>query len=182
MAQWLKNLPAMQEAQEARARSLGQEDSLEEGMATHRSLLAWRIAQTEELEASVHEVTQSRTRLRTSPSRGRSVSGAPTRARLCWPRQSLAMRPMGRLTSLPFDLPGAYPCMCSQEGLPELRNEGSAVSYLIRRQDSASPRSCCFGAAVSTAPAGAHPSPASKPRAACPTKLGDKAATSEWQG
>ena len=36
----VKNLPAMQEAQ---VRSLGWEDPLENGMATHSSILAWRI-------------------------------------------------------------------------------------------------------------------------------------------
>ena len=36
----VKNLPAMQET---RVQSLGQEDPLEEGMATHSSILAWRI-------------------------------------------------------------------------------------------------------------------------------------------
>ena len=35
-----KNLPAVQET---RVQSLGQEDPLEEGMATHSSILAWRI-------------------------------------------------------------------------------------------------------------------------------------------
>ena len=40
-----KNLPAIQETQ---VRSLGQEDPLEEGMATHSSVLAWRIPWTEE--------------------------------------------------------------------------------------------------------------------------------------
>ena len=39
----LKNLSAMQEPQETWVRSLGQEDPLEEGMATHSSILAWRI-------------------------------------------------------------------------------------------------------------------------------------------
>ena len=38
----------MQEPQELRVRSLGQEDPLEEGMATHSSILAWEIPQTEE--------------------------------------------------------------------------------------------------------------------------------------
>ena len=38
MAQMLKNLPATQETW---VRSLGQEDPLEKGMATHSSLLAW---------------------------------------------------------------------------------------------------------------------------------------------
>ena len=41
----VKNLPAMQEA---RVRSLGQEDALEKGIATHSSILAWRIPWTEE--------------------------------------------------------------------------------------------------------------------------------------
>ena len=41
----VENPPAMQET---RVRSLGQEDSLEEGMTTHSSILAWRIPRTEE--------------------------------------------------------------------------------------------------------------------------------------
>ena len=41
----MKNLPAMQET---RVQSLGQEDPLEKGMATHPSILAWRIPWTEE--------------------------------------------------------------------------------------------------------------------------------------
>ena len=45
VAQMVKNLPAMQETQ---VRSLGQDDPLEEGMATHSSILAWRIPWTEE--------------------------------------------------------------------------------------------------------------------------------------
>ena len=40
VVQMVKNLPAIQEAQ---VQSLGWEDSLEEGMATHSSILAWRI-------------------------------------------------------------------------------------------------------------------------------------------
>ena len=38
----------MQETQEMWVPSLGQEDALEEGMATHSSILAWRIPWTEE--------------------------------------------------------------------------------------------------------------------------------------
>ena len=38
----------MQETQKTQVQSLGQEDPLEEYMATHSSLLAWRIQQTEE--------------------------------------------------------------------------------------------------------------------------------------
>ena len=40
MTQTVNNLPAMQETQ---IRSLGQEDPLEKGMATHSSVLTWRI-------------------------------------------------------------------------------------------------------------------------------------------
>jgi len=45
VAQTVKNLPAMQETW---VRSLGSEDPLEEGTATHSSILAWRIPWTEE--------------------------------------------------------------------------------------------------------------------------------------
>ena len=46
VAQMVKNLPAMQETL---VRSLGQEDPLEKGIATHSSVLAWRTPWTEEL-------------------------------------------------------------------------------------------------------------------------------------
>ena len=45
MAQVVKNPPAVQETW---VRFLGQEDPLEKGMATHSSILAWRIPWTEE--------------------------------------------------------------------------------------------------------------------------------------
>ena len=45
MAQTVKNPPAMQET---RVLALGREDPLEKGMATHSSILAWRIPWTEE--------------------------------------------------------------------------------------------------------------------------------------
>ena len=45
MAQTVKNLPAVQETQ---YQSLGEEDALEKGMATHSSILAWKIPWTEE--------------------------------------------------------------------------------------------------------------------------------------
>ena len=48
MAQWVKNLPKMQEMQKMWVQSLGGEDPLEEGMATHCRILAWRIPWTEE--------------------------------------------------------------------------------------------------------------------------------------
>ena len=45
VAQTVKNLPVMQEMW---VQSLGQEDPLEEEMATHSSLFAWEIPRTEE--------------------------------------------------------------------------------------------------------------------------------------
>ena len=45
MTQMVKNPPAMQQT---RVQSLGQEDSLEKGMATHFSIFAWEILWTEE--------------------------------------------------------------------------------------------------------------------------------------
>ena len=45
VAQLVKNPPAMREAW---VLSLGQEDSLEKGMATHSSVLAWRVSRTVE--------------------------------------------------------------------------------------------------------------------------------------
>ena len=45
VVQMVKNLPAMQETW---VQSLGGEDPLEKGMATHSNILAWKIKQTEE--------------------------------------------------------------------------------------------------------------------------------------
>ena len=53
-SQMIKNLPAIQETW---VPSMGQKDPLEKGMATHSSILAWRIPWT------VHGVTKSWTRL-----------------------------------------------------------------------------------------------------------------------
>ena len=47
MAQTVKNLPAMREIQ---VQFLGQEDILAKEMATHSSILAWRIPWTEKLD------------------------------------------------------------------------------------------------------------------------------------
>ena len=58
----VKNLPAMQETQ---VQSLAQEDSLEEGMATHSSILAWRIPMDRGVwQAAVHSVAKSQTPLK----------------------------------------------------------------------------------------------------------------------
>ena len=45
VAQMVKSLPAVQKTQ---VQSLGWQDTLEKGMATHSSILAWRIPWTEE--------------------------------------------------------------------------------------------------------------------------------------
>ena len=42
MAQRVKNLPAMHETQETHVQSLGGDDLLEEEMATHSNILAWK--------------------------------------------------------------------------------------------------------------------------------------------
>ena len=56
----VKNPPAMQETQEMQVRSLAREDPLEEGMATHSSILAWRIPMDRGVWwAMVHRVTKS---------------------------------------------------------------------------------------------------------------------------
>ena len=56
----VKNLPAMQGTW---VRAVGQEDPLEKGMATHSSILAWKIPQTEEPGElhTVHGITKSQT-------------------------------------------------------------------------------------------------------------------------
>ena len=59
VAQLAKNLPAMQETW---VRSLGWEDPLEEGMATHSSIPAWRIPRDRGAwRTTVHAVAKSRT-------------------------------------------------------------------------------------------------------------------------
>ena len=55
MAQTVKNLPAKQETW---VQSLGREDSLEKGVATHSSILAWGIPWTDEPQATVHGITE----------------------------------------------------------------------------------------------------------------------------
>ena len=48
MAQQVKNSPPMQKTQEMWVRALSQEDALEKEMATHSSILAWKIPWTKE--------------------------------------------------------------------------------------------------------------------------------------
>ena len=61
MSQIVKNTPEMQETW---VQALGWEDPLEEGMATHSSILAWRIPMDRGAwQATVHGVAKSQTRL-----------------------------------------------------------------------------------------------------------------------
>ena len=61
VAQMVKKSPVMQETW---VRSLGCEDTLEEGMATHSSILAWKIPMDRGAwQATVHGVTKSQTQL-----------------------------------------------------------------------------------------------------------------------
>ena len=60
----VKNLPPMLEMPEIRVQSLGQEDRMEEGMATHSSILAWRIPWSEEPGGLQSMVTKSQTQLK----------------------------------------------------------------------------------------------------------------------
>ena len=59
----VKNLPVNVGNLRHAVLSLGWKDPLEEEMATHSSILAWRISWTEE-PGGLHRVTQSRTRLK----------------------------------------------------------------------------------------------------------------------
>ena len=60
VAQMVKNLPAVQET---RVLSLGREDPLEKEMATHPSILAWKISRTEEHGRYSPLITKRRTQL-----------------------------------------------------------------------------------------------------------------------
>ena len=58
----VKDPSAKQEIQETRVQSLGWEDPLEKGMATHSSILAWRIPMDRGAwQATVQRVTKSQT-------------------------------------------------------------------------------------------------------------------------
>jgi len=70
VAQMVKNLPAMREAW---VRSLGGEDPLEEGMATHFSVFAWRIP----WRAAVRGIAKSRTRLSNSAQHSTAPQAPP---------------------------------------------------------------------------------------------------------
>ena len=60
----IKNPPAMKEMKEIWVQTLGWDDPLEEGTATHSSILAWRIPWTEEPGGLQFKRSQSWTRLK----------------------------------------------------------------------------------------------------------------------
>jgi len=113
VAQRVKNLPAMQEIW---VQCLGREDSLEKGMSTHSSILAWRIPWTEEpggLQCtglqfvipsftSAHHVLQPICLLRNFSNISRKVSGPVVGSvgsgqTLIWPYFSLYLFPKSTL-------------------------------------------------------------------------------------
>ena len=81
----VKNLPAKQESQEMQVRSLSLEDPLEEGTATHSSILAWRIPWTEEtgeLQRVGHDCSDS---ARMQGELDRTLGSGCSRRQHCWP-------------------------------------------------------------------------------------------------
>ena len=79
MAPVVKNPPAMQEMQEIRAKSQGQEDLLEEEMAVHFSILTWRIPWTEE-PGGLQPIGSQKVRVSTHTSPTKTVSYWGSRA------------------------------------------------------------------------------------------------------
>ena len=96
VAQTVKNPPAMQDTW---VRSLGWEDPLEKGMATHSSILAWRIPMDRGARwAAVYEITKSQIQL----------SGEAQHRVLGWIWQAVHST-FCRLSS---NLPGSEPVLC----------------------------------------------------------------------
>ena len=86
----------MQETQEMRVRSLGWKDPLEDGMATHSRILAWRIPMDRGAwRATVHGVTKSRTRLK------RLSTHASCTTQISFPFQSEAVYSLEKAASAP---------------------------------------------------------------------------------
>ena len=88
----VKNLPAVQETW---VQSLGQEDSLENGMATHSGILAWRFPWTGAWWATIYGVAQSQTRLKR---RSSSSSNSDDKESACNPGDPGSIPGSGRST------------------------------------------------------------------------------------
>ena len=100
----------VQETEEMWIQPLGREDTLEEGMATHSSVLAWRIPWTEETgwPATVHGVAQSQTQLkRLSTARHKGGGQDGYLSSFCF-RQSLAVDVPPQLFQFSLEVPS--PC------------------------------------------------------------------------
>ena len=63
MAQWVKNLPAMQETRYTRVSTPDQENRLQKEMAIHSYIFTWEIPWTEESGGLLHGAAKSQTRL-----------------------------------------------------------------------------------------------------------------------
>ena len=109
----VKNPPAMQEPQEIQVRSLGQEGPLEEGLATHSSVLAWRIPWTTE-PGGLWSMVQQRVRCGWSCTQARTSPLAQTRFPL-----DLDLAAFRNLTSISLiknsNLPHATDLICDWE-------------------------------------------------------------------
>ena len=101
VAQMVKNSPAMQETW---VWSLGWEDSLEEGMATHSSILAWRIPWTEEsgrlqpmgLQRVGHDwANKHSTAHDTIKEKGMAIHSSILAWRIPWPEEPGGLQPRG---------------------------------------------------------------------------------------
>ena len=80
MAQTIKRLPTMREM---RVQSLGQEDLLEKEMATHSSILAWKIPWTEKPGRLQSMGSQGRTRLSDSATYGLKIGWKSEESIVC---------------------------------------------------------------------------------------------------
>ena len=121
---WWRPRPPVQDTKETRVRSLGREDPLEEGMAPHSRVLAWRIPWTQE-PGGLCGVAKSRTRLsgRAGTAEGRkktSLLAASLSARLLQPLLTCVTRRRRPQTDAPLSwipppsLPPAWPQKCQQ--------------------------------------------------------------------
>ena len=88
MAQTVKNPPALKETW---VQSLGWEDSLEKGMETHSSILAWRIPMDRGIwQATVHGVTKSQPRVRAEAAFSSLPRAGPSRSDMQLERKNTA--------------------------------------------------------------------------------------------
>ena len=108
----------MQETQEMWVRPLGWEDPLEEGMATHSSILAWRIPWTEEPGGLVHGIEKSRTQLKDW-------------ARTHW-RLWLSYRGLGRTSGTSSDKVPVTLKICTKNNLRDRLKRNSKLHRLAK--------------------------------------------------